>query len=92
LSFVYFLPGRGRVITAQPLDPALCVLLGEAVLLGSFPLLLWFGSRSVLAVNAVYLPLVEEPGLSRRFGEDYESYRTHVPRWCHACRPWDPAS
>ena len=46
------------------------VLAGEAVLLGSPPLALWFAA--VVVVNAVYLPLVEEPGLRRRFGEEYE--------------------
>jgi protein-S-isoprenylcysteine O-methyltransferase Ste14 len=35
----------------------------------------------VFAVNAVYFPLVEEPGLRRRFGADYEAYRAAVPRW-----------
>jgi protein-S-isoprenylcysteine O-methyltransferase Ste14 len=62
------------------------ILLGEAVLLGSVPLLVWFGL--VLAVNAVYMPLVEEPGLRRRFGEDYETYKANVPRWVPRLRPW----
>ena len=37
------------------------VLLGESALFASLPLLLWFAM--VLAVNAVYFPLVEEPAL-----------------------------
>jgi protein-S-isoprenylcysteine O-methyltransferase Ste14 len=32
-------------------------------------------------VNAVYLPLVEEPRLVRRFGREYEEYTRRVPRW-----------
>jgi protein-S-isoprenylcysteine O-methyltransferase Ste14 len=32
-------------------------------------------------VNAIYFPLVEEPGLQRRFGAEYEEYRARVPRW-----------
>jgi protein-S-isoprenylcysteine O-methyltransferase Ste14 len=32
-------------------------------------------------VNAIYFPLIEEPGLSRRFGAEYEEYRARVPRW-----------
>jgi protein-S-isoprenylcysteine O-methyltransferase Ste14 len=55
------------------------VLAGEAALLGSPPLCLWLAT--FVAANAVYLPLVEEPGLSRRFGADYEAYRQAVPRW-----------
>ena len=39
----------------------LCVLLGEALLFGSTAVLAWFAF--VFAINAVYFPLVEEPGL-----------------------------
>ena len=62
------------------------VLAGEAVLVVSPPLALWFAA--VVVVNAVYLPLVEEPGLRRRFGEDYEVYAANVPRWLPRPRPW----
>ena len=33
---------------------------------------------------------MEEPGLVRRYGEAYEQYRAHVPRWFPRRRPWDP--
>jgi protein-S-isoprenylcysteine O-methyltransferase Ste14 len=62
------------------------VLAGEAVLLGSPPLALWFAA--VVVVNAVYLPLVEERDLRRRFGEDYDLYAANVPRWFPRLRPW----
>jgi protein-S-isoprenylcysteine O-methyltransferase Ste14 len=62
-----------------------CVLLGEAALLGSRGILTWAGI--FVAVNAVYLPLVEEPRLRRRFGSDYEAYTQQVPRWV-PLRPW----
>ncbi len=65
-----------------------CVLAGEAALLGSLPLLLW--CAAVVAVNAVYLPLVEERGLGRRFGAEYDAYRANVPRWVPRLRPWAP--
>jgi protein-S-isoprenylcysteine O-methyltransferase Ste14 len=67
----------------------LFLLLGEAALLGSWPLLVWFAA--VAGVNAVYLPLVEEPGLARRYGADYERYREHVPRWVPRIRGWEAA-
>ena len=57
----------------------LAILLGEAVLLGSAALLVWFGA--FFTVNAIWMPLVEEPGLVERFGEDYRRYRRAVPRW-----------
>jgi protein-S-isoprenylcysteine O-methyltransferase Ste14 len=34
-----------------------------------------------VAVNALYLPLVEEPALVRRFGDEYVRYMERVPRW-----------
>jgi protein-S-isoprenylcysteine O-methyltransferase Ste14 len=63
------------------------VLLGEAVAAASLPLLSWFSLFVV--VNAIYIPLAEEPGLLRRFGSEYEAYSRNVPRWLprlKACR------
>jgi protein-S-isoprenylcysteine O-methyltransferase Ste14 len=79
--------GPYRYVRNPMISGVLFVLLGEAALFGSLALLLWFGL--VLAVNAVYMPLVEEPGLQRRFGEEYERYRAHVPRWIPRVRPWN---
>jgi len=33
------------------------------------------------ALVHTFVVLVEEPGLATRFGETYEHYRRHVPRW-----------
>jgi protein-S-isoprenylcysteine O-methyltransferase Ste14 len=62
------------------------VLLGEAVLAASLPMLGWFAVFVV--VNAVYIPLAEEPGLVRRFGDEYLPYQRNVPRWIPRVRPW----
>jgi protein-S-isoprenylcysteine O-methyltransferase Ste14 len=67
-----------------------CVLAGEAAALGSPPLGLWLAGFAL--ANAVYIPLVEEPGLVRRFGRGYEAYRANVPRWLPRVRPWCPPS
>ena len=64
------------------------VLLGEATLLGSPGLCVWAGVFFV--VNAIWFPLGEEPGLERRFGDDYREYMRHVPRWIPRVRPWQP--
>jgi protein-S-isoprenylcysteine O-methyltransferase Ste14 len=79
--------GPYRYVRNPMISGVLLILLGEAALFASPALLAWFGV--VLAVNAVYMPLVEEPGLQRRFGEEYERYRAHVPRWIPRLRPWD---
>jgi protein-S-isoprenylcysteine O-methyltransferase Ste14 len=63
------------------------VLLGEAVLAASLPILGWFAVFVV--VNTVYIPLSEEPGLVKRFGSDYLTYRQNVPRWIPRLRGWD---
>lgn len=80
--------GPYRHVRNPMISGVLAILLGEAALFGSLPLLVCFGA--VLVVNAVYFPLVEEPGLRTRFGEDYERYRANVPRWVPRLRPWEP--
>jgi protein-S-isoprenylcysteine O-methyltransferase Ste14 len=63
------------------------ILLGEAVLTASLPILCWF--VVFVIANAIYIPLAEEPGLVNRFGNEYEEYRRNVPRWIPRVRPWD---
>jgi len=62
------------------------VLLGEALLLLSGPHLEW--ALLFLLINAVYIPLLEEPLLQDRFGGEYREYRRHVPRLLPRLRPW----
>jgi protein-S-isoprenylcysteine O-methyltransferase Ste14 len=64
------------------------ILLGEAALFGSVGVLIW--CLAFFTINAVYFPLVEEPGLRERFGDEYECYRRNVPRWIPRRRPWTP--
>ena len=80
--------GPYRYVRNPMISGVLAIVLGEAIALRSGPLLLWLAI--VFAVNAVYMPLVEEPGLRSRFGEDYDRYRSHVPRWIPRLRPWSP--
>jgi len=42
-----------------------------------------------VVVNAAYIPLSEEPGLVKRFGEEYLTYKRNVPRWVPRWTPWD---
>jgi protein-S-isoprenylcysteine O-methyltransferase Ste14 len=80
--------GPYRHVRNPMISGVLAILLGEAALFGSIPLLVWFAAA--FAVNAVYFPLVEEPGLGRRFGEEYDAYSANVPRWLPRLRPWEP--
>jgi hypothetical protein len=59
----------------------------EAVLAASLPLLGWFAAFVV--INAAYIPLPEEPGLAKRFGDEYLAYKQNVRRWVPRLRPWE---
>ncbi len=75
---------RNPMITA-----VLMVLGGEAALFGSLPLLLW--CLAFFALNHAFFCLREEPGLERKFGDEYLDYKRHVPRWLPRRTAWNPA-
>jgi len=79
--------GPYRHVRNPMISGVLAALLGEAIFFQSWPLAAWF--LVFFAGNAIYFPLVEEPGLQRRFGEEYTLYRRYVPRWVPRLRPWD---
>ena len=62
------------------------VLLGEAALFGSLALVVW--AAVFFALNHSYFLLFEEPGLERRFGDEYRRYKQGVPRWIPRRTPW----
>lgn len=71
----------------NPMISGVCaILLGEGLLLGSWTLLGWFAV--FWAINAIYIPLSEEPGLIQRFGDDYIRYKRNVPRWIPRIQAW----
>lgn len=80
--------GPYRFMRNPMIAGVMLVLLAEALLLRSWPLFGWFFLFT--AINAVYMPLVEEQGLERRFGDSYRRYRRNVPRWLPRLTPWDP--
>ena len=85
-----------RLVVAGPyrytrnpmISGVLFILVGEAILLGSPALTLW--AALFFTGNHFYFQWSEEPGLAKRFGEDYQPYRTHVPRWLPRPFPWTP--
>lgn len=62
------------------------LLAGEALVLRSAPHVWWAAAFALL--NAVYIPLLEEPGLRRRFGARYVEYCRQVPRLVPRLTPW----
>lgn len=65
------------------------MLAGEALLFRSPRLAGWLALFVV--VNHAYFLAVEEPGLARRFGDEYARYRAAVPRWVPRWRAWRDA-
>ena len=78
--------GPYRSVRNPMISGVLFVVFGEALALRSVPHAVW--AATFLAINLVYIPLLEEPGLERRFGEAYRRYRQHVPRFLPQRRPW----
>ncbi len=62
------------------------ILLGEAIFFGSLPVLFWCVTLWVMVT--IYIILLEEPGLRKRFGNDYLEYEKNVRRWIPRLAPW----
>jgi protein-S-isoprenylcysteine O-methyltransferase Ste14 len=54
-------------------------ILGQGLVLGSVPVLIYAAAFALTAYLIVVL--YEEPRLTRIFGQEYEAYRRTVPRW-----------
>jgi len=79
--------GVYRHVRNPMISGVFCILLGEAVLAEALPRLIWF---IVFVVgNVIYIPLAEEPGLVKRFGDEYLAYKQNVPRWIPRLRAWN---
>ncbi len=64
------------------------VLVGKSLALASMPIFVW--AVLVFVINTVYFIFSEEPGLEKRFGEEYRKYKRNVPRWLPRLNPWHP--
>jgi protein-S-isoprenylcysteine O-methyltransferase Ste14 len=80
------LRGPYRFVRNPMISGVVFVLFGEALVLRSMPHAEW--AAAFLALNLVYIPLLEEPMLEARFGESYREYCRHVPRFLPRATPW----
>ncbi|HEX5170873.1 MAG TPA: isoprenylcysteine carboxylmethyltransferase family protein [Cyclobacteriaceae bacterium] len=71
--------GPYRYCRNPMISGVLFILIGESLLLHSDHILIWAGI--FLFINTVYFIFYEEPGLVKRFGEEYVAYKKEVPRW-----------
>lgn len=81
--------GIYRHVRNPMISGVFAVILGEALLTASPAVFLWL---VVFVIGkSIYIPLVEERSLRRRFGSDYDEYRTAVPRWIPRRTAWQPS-
>lgn len=78
--------GPYRHVRNPMITGVLLMLAAEALLWRSWALAAWWAV--FFLGNVFYFPLVEEPGLAKRFGDDYRDYAAHVPRWIPRRRAW----
>jgi protein-S-isoprenylcysteine O-methyltransferase Ste14 len=68
----------------------LAIILGQALLFGSWGALLYAGI--VLLAVALFVRGYEEPTLELEYGDEYRDYRRNVRGWIPRTRPWDRAA
>ena len=66
----------------------LTIILGQALLFGSWGLVLYAGIA--LATVFAFVKGYEEPTLTSTYGEQYLDYRRNVPGWRPRLTPWRP--
>lgn len=80
--------GPYRHVRNPMISAVLAVLMGEGLAFGSSAILI--EAAVFVAVNWAYFVLHEEPGLEKRFGDEYRAYKRAVPRWLPRRAPWAP--
>jgi protein-S-isoprenylcysteine O-methyltransferase Ste14 len=85
---VFVARGPYQFVRNPMISGVILILFGEALALLSPPHGVW--AVCFLILNLIYIPLVEEPQLERRFGDSYREYRRHVRRFLPRLRPWRP--
>jgi protein-S-isoprenylcysteine O-methyltransferase Ste14 len=82
--------GPYRHVRNPMMTGVFCIQLGTAAALASPWLFGWFAFFFTCVLIAIRG--VEEPHLRKRFGEDYDEYRRHVPRWIPRLTAWEPTA
>ncbi len=75
----------------NPMIPGvLTVLAGESLLFRSINIAFW--SILFFLFNHLYFIFSEEPGLAKRFGQEYHEYKQNAPRWIPRLKLWHPGN
>ena len=75
-----FIVTRPYKYVRNPMLSGVCyILLGEAIVLNSISICLWF--IIFFSINTIYLIKVEEPQLLKKYGTKNSEYYEYVNRW-----------
>lgn len=86
----FVVEGPYRFVRNPMISGVIFLLIGEALVLRSPALGEW--AAAFIAINAAYIPLLEEPMLAARFGEPYRRYTREVGRFIPRLPGWTPDS
>lgn len=78
--------GVYRYVRNPMIIGGLMIIFGEALIFASIELFALF--VAIFSINHIYFVYSEEPGLVKRFGDDYIEYKKNVPRWIPRLTPW----
>ena len=81
--------GPYRYVRNPMITGVILIIIAESLIFRSLALGEW--AAGFLLLNAIHFPLIEEPQLERRFGDDYRRYKRHVGRFIPRIRPWNGA-
>ena len=79
--------GLYRYVRNPMIIGVMLILLGQSVAFFSFFIFGWF--LFFAAANLIYIPLIEEPSLNKKFGEIYKVYLDQTPRWIPRYVSWN---
>jgi protein-S-isoprenylcysteine O-methyltransferase Ste14 len=82
------LRGPYRYVRNPMIAGVMFILAAIAFVLRSRPHGAW--ALTFAVINATYIPLLEEPLLEARFGDEYREYCRHVRRFIPRLTPWSP--
>ena len=79
--------GPYRYVRNPMLSGVIIILFSEALVFWSLSFFIY--STLFVLINMAYFPLVEEPGLIKRYGAAYKIYMNNVPRWIPLIKPYN---
>lgn len=79
--------GPYRYVRNPMLSGVIIILFSEALVFWSLAFFIY--TTLFVLLNMAYFPLVEEPGLIKRYGAAYKIYMNNVPRWIPLIKPYN---